>query len=73
MTAKLSAAGRDTGNSSRREITFDQADRFLVGPFDSGDPSMWAGLCLFGNESYALYGHAHQSWRLGPLERLEFK
>ena len=66
MKAKLAA-----GNSGREEIVFDQAGRFVAGPFAPGDPSMWAGLCLFENESYALYGHAHQSWRLGPLEQLQ--
>lgn len=66
MTAKLAALGND----GRREISFDQADRFLVGPFAPGDPSMWAGLCLFKNQSYVLYGHARQSWRVGPLEQL---
>lgn len=73
MKAKLAAAGSASsdGNSDRSEIVFDQAGRFLAGPFAPGDPSMWAGLCLFENESYALYGHARHSWRLGPLEQLQ--
>jgi hypothetical protein len=70
--ARTASAGSDgTGKSGISEIVFDQAGRFLAGPFAPGDPSMWAGLCLFDNESYALYGHDRQSWRLGPLEQLQ--
>ena len=78
MSAKLAATPEvrtastsSDGKSGESEIVFDQAGRFLAGPFAPGDPSMWAGLCLFDNESYALYGHDRQSWRLGPLEQLQ--
>ena len=71
MTAKLAATAGKAGRHGRPEIVIDQAARFLAGPFAPGDPSLWAGLCLFDNQSYALYGHAQQSWRLGPLEQLQ--
>lgn len=50
------------------KVVFDKAGRFVVGPYVAGGPSMWSGLSEFKNQSYALYGHVGQSYRLGPLE-----
>lgn len=72
MTAKLvptsTTAGHASSSSGGGEVVYDEAGRFLVGPYAPGDPSMWSGLCSFENQSYALWGHAQQSWTLGPLE-----
>ena len=66
--ASSSGSDSDWGGGGAGQVAYDEAGRFLVGPYAPGDPSMWSGLCLFENQSYALWGHAQQSWTLGPLE-----
>lgn len=45
-------------------LHFGVGDRFEIGPH----LSLWGGLSLFRNESYALFGHDGQSHVVGPLE-----
>ena len=45
-------------------VVFDAARRFEVG----AHLSLWGGLSLFRNESFALFGHDGQSHAVGPLE-----
>jgi hypothetical protein len=49
-----------------QELEFDVASRFLVSP--AAVPTMWAGLNVFDNQSWVLYGHAGLSHAVGPLE-----
>ena len=45
-------------------VVFDAARRFEVG----AHLSLWGGLSLFRNQSFALFGHDGQSHAVGPLE-----
>ena len=45
-------------------LVFDAARRFEVG----AHLSLWGGLSLFRNQSFALFGHDGQSHAVGPLE-----
>ena len=51
-------------SSAPGQLVLDRAGRFVAGPVTS----LWAGLSHFDNRSYVLFGHAGESYAMGPLE-----
>ena len=51
------------GRQQAQEVKYDVAGRFVVG----AELSLWPGLCMFQNQSFALFGHNGSAHRVGPL------